>query len=106
MKGTVAGYVVAVVTTAVALVLTAAFPEFLAPMRLFFLWCAVLITAFVSGVGPALLSIALCLAGAAYLVFTPFGWEPIEFARMAAFALFGGAISLAVASRKRAVETA
>jgi signal transduction histidine kinase len=92
-------YLIAVGTTAVALLLTAALPELLAPMRLFFLWCAVLITAVAAGLGPALLAIALSLAGGAVMVFGPAGgW--IDVLRLSLFALFAGAISFAVARRR------
>jgi signal transduction histidine kinase len=99
-----ARYVVAVVTTAVALFLTVALQEFLAPMRLFFPWAAVLITAVVAGMGPALLAVVLTLAGVALFVFTPD--TPMEAARLAIFALFAGGISYAVGLRRRAEDRA
>jgi PAS domain S-box-containing protein len=103
-------YALAVAATAVAAALTVALPELLAPMRLFFFWCAVLIAAVVGGLGPALLAIALSVAMQAFFVFEPRGSlaieTPVDLLRAAMFILFSGGISLAVAFRKRAEERA
>jgi signal transduction histidine kinase len=101
---TASRYAVAVLTTAVALVLTETFAAFLAPMRLFFFWCAVLITAAVAGMGPALLAMGISLAGAAFYVFGPEGSFAVhgeDVLRLLLFALFGGGISFAVGFRRR-----
>ncbi|MFL6245496.1 MAG: ATP-binding protein [Thermoanaerobaculia bacterium] len=97
-------YLLAVAVTAIALFLTIALREFLAPMRLFFMWAAVLITAVVAGMGPALLSIALSIAGVALFIFGPS--TPWEATRLLLFALFAGGISYAVGLRRRAEERA
>jgi signal transduction histidine kinase len=95
---TAARYSLAVLTTAVAIVLTVAFPELLAPMRLFFLWCAVLTTAVVAGTGPGLLATALALVGAVLFVFPPYEStmlaNPLDVLRLALFALFAGGLSI------------
>ncbi len=77
---------------------------FLAPMRLFFLWAAVLTTAVIAGLGPAFVAVALSIVGVAIFVFNPD--TPMEAARLAAFALFAGIISYAVGLRRRAEERA
>ncbi|HEU4886430.1 MAG TPA: ATP-binding protein [Thermoanaerobaculia bacterium] len=102
-------YLIAVAVTVVALLLTGALPGFLAPMRLFFLWCAVLITAVLGGLGPALLAVAISLIGAAYFIFGPQGSLHVSGAdvvRLVLFALFAGGISYAVGLRQRAEERA
>jgi signal transduction histidine kinase/BarA-like signal transduction histidine kinase len=103
--GIVMRYAVAVLTTVTALALTISLGAFLAPMRLFFLWCAVLITAMVAGMGPALLAVGLSLAGAAYFVFAPDS-SSMEITRLVLFALFAGGISYAVGLRRRAEQRA
>jgi signal transduction histidine kinase len=103
-------YLVAVAVTAVALALTGALENFLAPMRLFFLWTAVLITALVAGLGPALVAVAISVVGAAYLIFGPTGSFVVNTAtdlmRLLFFALFASGISYAVGLRRRAEEHA
>jgi signal transduction histidine kinase len=103
-------YFVATAVTAVALVLTQALQGFLAPMRLFFLWCAVLITAVLVGMGPALLAVAISLVGAAYLVFGAQGEFAVsglsDVMRLLLFALFAGGISYGVGLRQRAEKRA
>lgn len=107
---TAARYSTSLLTTVVAILLTGAFAEFLAPMRLFFFWCAVLITALIAGVGPAFAAIALAIAGAAFLVFDPVGEFALrnstDIARVGAFALFSGAIAVAVGLRRNAERRA
>ena len=66
-------YSIAVVATVGALLLTAALPDLMAPMRLFFLWVAVLLTAVLAGLGPAILAIALSVLGAVFVLFEPVG---------------------------------
>lgn len=103
-------YLIAVAVTAAALLLTDALQGFLAPMRLFFLWCAVLISAVVAGMGPALLAIAISLLGAAYFIFGPQGVLNVssgaDVVRLVLFALFAGGISYAVGMRRHAEERA
>jgi PAS domain S-box-containing protein len=103
-------YLFAVVATALAAVLTAALPELLAPMRLLFLWCAVLITAIVAGVGPGLFAVLLSLLGALSLVFDPRGalllTNGLDVIRVSMFALFATAITFGVGFRRRAQEEA
>ena len=110
MKSTLARYTLAVAMTAVAAVLTAALPELLAPMRLFFFWCAVLIAAAVAGVGAAAAAIALSVLAQAFIIYEPLGSlavrTPADWLRMAMFILFSGGVSLAVAFRRSAVERA
>lgn len=110
MGKTAGRYILAVAVTVVALLLTDALPGFLTPMRLFFLWCAVLITAVVAGLGPALLAVAISLVGAAYLIFGPPGtfvvtdWTDVV--RLVLFAAFASSISYAVGLRQRAEQRA
>jgi PAS domain S-box-containing protein len=90
---------VAFVSVAAALALTVYLGEFLAPMRLFFFWVAVLIAALVGGTVPGLLATALSLLGAAWLIFEPgkFGVSSGEnVIRMALFAAFATGISMGV----------
>ena len=103
MRAAAFRYPVAVITTAVALVLTALLPELLAPMRLFFLWCAVLISALVGGTRAGLLSAAISLAGAVYFVVAPgenFALTAYDYIRVALFGMFAGGISIAVGQPK------
>ena len=111
---TAARYSLAFATVAVALGLTYALADVLAPMRLFFLWFAVLTTAMVAGTAPALVATALSMLGAMFFVFEPLGSlavrAPLDVVRLALFALFAGGISVAVGrtrdlqSRLRASE--
>ena len=105
-----ARYLVAVVTTAVGLFLTITLQGFLAPMRLFFLWAAVLITAVLAGMGPAFLAVVLAIVGVTYFLFAPQGsWQVSNHAdltRLALFAAFAGGISYAVGLRRRAEDRA
>jgi signal transduction histidine kinase len=103
-------YGIALLATAIALLLTASMPELLAPMRLFFLWCAVLTTAVVAGLGPAIFAIVLSVAGAAFLIFEPIGSlavrGPVDVLRAVMFAAFAGGISVVASLRNRAEERA
>ncbi|MDQ3281092.1 MAG: ATP-binding protein [Acidobacteriota bacterium] len=103
-------YSAAVVFTIAALVLTSALSELLAPMRLFFLWCAVFAAAIVGGLGPALVAIVLSLTGAMFLIFEPRGDFAIHSAtdvlRLAMFALFAGGVSVIAAQRRSAAQRA
>ncbi len=103
MKSPLARYTLAVAATAAAAVLTVALPELLAPMRLFFFWCAVLVSAVLGGAGPA--ALAITLAVAAYLALGGVA-TPIDSLRLALFILFSGGISVAVGFRRNAVERA
>ncbi|HEV7242438.1 MAG TPA: ATP-binding protein [Thermoanaerobaculia bacterium] len=101
-------YSAAVLTTALAIVLTSVFVELLAPMRLFFLWCAVLVSALIGGTGAGLLATVLALLGALYFVFAPSGSfdsaSGYDFIRIALFGLFAGGISIAVGRAKTLAE--
>ena len=107
---TAARYSVAVIATVVALLLTSALAELVSPMRLFFFWCAVLLTAVVSGLGPAVLAITLSVVGSAFLVFPPMGSFAIrsstDVVRVAMFVVFAGGISIIAAMRRTAVSRA
>ena len=98
------------VSVGIAVALTRAWPELVAPMRLFFFWCAVLVSAVVGGMGPAILAIVLSLFGAAFAVFEPIGslavYTPLDLVRMALFALFSGGVSAVAALRRRAQQRA
>ncbi|HEX6159606.1 MAG TPA: ATP-binding protein [Thermoanaerobaculia bacterium] len=105
-----ARYALAIVSVGIAVALTRAWPELVAPMRLFFFWCAVLVSAVVGGMGPAVLAIVLSLFGASFAIFDPVGGfaidEPLDFLRLTLFGLFAGAISAAVGMRRRAQQQA
>jgi PAS domain S-box-containing protein len=103
-------YLIAVAATLAASLLTWLFPELLAPMRLFFFWCAVLATAVVAGTGPAVLAIVLSVLGALLVTFDPL-WSltavaPLDALRLGMFVLFAGAISFAAGLRRRAERRA
>ena len=97
-------HAVAVAVTLVAAVLTLALPELLAPMRLFFLWCAVLVSALVGGTGAGLLATALAMLGAMYVAFAPIGSIEVasryDVLRLALFGLFAGGLSVAAGRTK------
>ncbi|MBV8516500.1 MAG: response regulator [Acidobacteria bacterium] len=103
-------YAIAVVTTAAAIALTHGLAAFLAPMRLFFLWAAVLTTAVVAGTGPAIVSIVICCFAAAFLILPPLGsfavHSMLDAVRLALFASFATGISIAVGARRRAEQRA
>ena len=99
-----ARYAVAFITVAVALAVTAQFSEFLAPMRLFFLWVAVLVTALLAGTVAGLIASALAIVGASYFVFEPGAFGIRSATDMLRLMLFGGfatAISWAVGRSKQ-----
>ncbi|HYR27371.1 MAG TPA: ATP-binding protein [Thermoanaerobaculia bacterium] len=100
---TVTRYALAVIATAVAAILTVALPELLAPMRLFFFWCAVLIAAIVAGPRPAALAIVLAVVAQFFIGQLS---TPVDFLRLALFILFSGGISVGVAFRRRAEDRA
>ncbi|HUR82970.1 MAG TPA: histidine kinase dimerization/phospho-acceptor domain-containing protein, partial [Thermoanaerobaculia bacterium] len=99
-----ARYSIALFTVAAALALTALFGEFLAPMRLFFLWVAVLVASLVGGTVTGLIASALAILGAAYLVFAPSGTLHIVSAgdvlRLLLFGAFSTSIGVAVGRTK------
>jgi PAS domain S-box-containing protein len=99
------GYLVAVVSVAVCVALTLWLRPFLQPMQLFFLWCAVLATAVISGARAAFVAVALSAGAAAWLIFEPVGQlsfhKPTDLARLALFVVFATAISAAVGNRRR-----
>ncbi len=103
MRSFVGRYSIAVIATLVAVALTSYFAGLLAPMRMLFLWTAVLLTAVLGGSGPAIVSVALSVAGAAIVLGAS---TPADALRLALFALFAGGISFAVGLRRRAEERA
>ena len=97
-------YSTAVFSIAIALPLTVWLGEFLAPMRLFFLWVAVLIAALLGGTVAGLLATALAVFGAIWFVFLPgrFAVGAIEdVLRLTLFAAFASGISVAVGRTKQ-----
>jgi signal transduction histidine kinase len=103
-------YSISVASTAIAIALTIAMPDFLAPMRFFFLWSAALFIAVIAGTGPALLGVALSIIAATFLVFEPAGSSSFhssaDVLRLAMFTAFATALSIAVGSRQRVVTEA
>jgi signal transduction histidine kinase len=103
-------YALALVLVAFAFVATAFLAELLAPMRLLFLWAAVLIAAVVGGTGPGLAATGLAIVGAGYLVFSPFHSmqiaSPVDLLRLTMFGVFAGGLSIAVGSRRHAQQRA
>jgi signal transduction histidine kinase len=107
---TAAPYALALVLVAIAFVATSLLADLLAPMRLLFLWTAVLIAAVVGGTGPGLAATGLAILGAAYLVFSPSHslhiGSPVDLLRLAMFGLFAGGLSVAVGNRRHAQQRA
>ena len=97
---TAARYSLAFLTIAIAFALTWFLADLVAPMRLFFLWCAVLLTAIFGGMRAALVATALAMLGAMFLIFEPIGALAVrtwmDVVRLALFVLFAGGISVAV----------
>ena len=83
-----------------ALILTARASELVAPMRLIFLWVAVMVAALIGGTVAGLIASACAIVGAMYFVFDQPGTflirEPREAARILIFGAFATAISIAV----------
>ena len=98
-----AGYVLAVVSVAVAYAVTASFAELLTPMRLFFFWCAVLISAVAGGTTAGLLAALLSLVCTYFLYPVSSGLDVV---RYLLFGLFASGISMAVGNRRRAQQRA
>jgi PAS domain S-box-containing protein len=96
---TLARYSVPFVAVAIALLLTVWLGDLVAPVRLIFLWVAVMVAALVGGTVAGLLASAFAILGAWYLFFDP-GTSVIRDARdVFRLTLFGGfatAISMAV----------
>ncbi|HEX8407484.1 MAG TPA: ATP-binding protein, partial [Thermoanaerobaculia bacterium] len=96
---TAARYSLALLTIAVAFALTFVLADLVAPMRLLFLWAAVLLTAILGGRRAALVATVLATFCAMFF-FEPVGafvvdsW--INVVRLALFAVFAGSISVAV----------
>ncbi|HYC92807.1 MAG TPA: ATP-binding protein [Thermoanaerobaculia bacterium] len=100
---TLARYSVAFFSVAIALALTVWLGEFLAPMRLFFLWVAVLIAALFGGTVPGLLATALAVLSASWFVFLPGQFAvggTADVIRLTLFAAFATGISIAVGRAK------
>lgn len=106
MMKTAGRYLVAIAAILLALLLTSALAEVVAPMRLFFLWAAVLITAILVGVGPAFFAILLSLIAVVTRAVNPlenFTLDTVDdFLRLLLFTVFAGGISLGVGFRQRA----
>ncbi|HEX6085781.1 MAG TPA: ATP-binding protein [Thermoanaerobaculia bacterium] len=104
---TLARYSIALLSVAVALALTTWLDDLLAPMRLFFLWVAVLIAALVGGTVPGLLATALAILGAIWFVFDPGKFSiggPDDVVRLNLFAAFATGISIAVGRTRQLSE--
>ena len=104
---TLGRYSVAFFTVAIGLFLTARLADFLSPMRLFFLWVAVLISALVGGTVPGLLATGIAVCGAAWLVFEPgkFIINGVDnVIRLTLFAAFATGISMAVGRARQLGE--
>lgn len=103
-------YGAAFVSVGIALVPTYLFADFLAPMRLIFLWSGVLLAAIIGGTGPALLASALSIVAAALLVFAPAGSFAVhnlaDVARLVLFGIFAAGISGAVGAGRQAEQRA
>ena len=103
-------YAVAVALSVVATLLTAALGTFLAPMRFFFFWVAVLVSALVGGMGPAVLATVISTMGVIHFVFEPLrsfsAADPSDVARTAMFSGFALAIGWAIARRRRGEQRA
>lgn len=103
-------YSFALLMALLAVALSAAFGSLIAPMRLIFLWAAVLISALVGGLGPAIMTIVIALFAAAYLTFEPIGSfaveSPRDMFRLVLFAIFAFGISWGVGLRRRAERRA
>lgn len=102
------GYAAAVAVTAVAILLTVALADLLAASRFLLLWVAILVSAVVWGVGPALVSVAIAVCAAAYLLFNLGSWTvaPYDVIRIALFTAFAVALAFAVGRRREAQERA
>lgn len=103
-------YLIAVVAVVLALLLTSALADLVAPMPLFFLWVAVLVTAILAGVGPAFFAILLCLVAVIAGGRTPLSSLTLgtldDFLRLLLFTVFAGGLSLGVGFRQRAEKRA
>jgi len=97
---------IAVFAAAIAIALTALLPELLAPMRFFFLWCAVLIAALIGGTAPALLCALICIGAATLFLFATHDVTMIDVFRLTLFSAFATAIGFAVGLRRSAEERA
>src|SRR5476649_1567612 len=103
-------YAVAVAVSALATFLTASLGTFLAPMRFFFFWVAVLVSALVGGMGPAILATLISTLAVMRFVFEPPGSfavaDPSDVVRIALFFAFALAIAWAIAQRRREEQQA
>jgi PAS domain S-box-containing protein len=107
---TTARYAVPTVTVIAASVLTRVMPGFLEPMRFFFFWVAIVLSALYGGWGPALLASALSTLASMFLVFGPVGSMAVasraDVVRIALFISVGGILSWAVGLRQNSDERA
>jgi PAS domain S-box-containing protein len=103
-------YGVAVASSLLATFLTATLSSFLSPMRFFFFWVAVLISALVGGLGPAILATVISTLAVFHYVFEPLRTftvtDPADVARIALFLALALAIAAAIAHRGREVQRA
>jgi PAS domain S-box-containing protein len=100
-------YAVAVAVSAIAVLLTTALGSFLAPMRFFFFWVAVLVSALMGGMGPAIVATVISTLAVIHFVFEPVRSfqvaDSADVARIALFSAFALAIGWAI-SRRRGEE--
>jgi PAS domain S-box-containing protein len=103
-------YAVAVGVSGIAILVTAWLGSFLEPMRFFFFWVAVLVSALIGGTGPAILATVISTLAVIHFVFEPvssFGVaDPADVVRIVMFSAFALAIGWAIALRKREEERA
>jgi PAS domain S-box-containing protein len=96
-----------VAASLLAIWLTEIAPSLLEPMRFFFFWAAVMISAIAAGTGPALLALVICTVAATVIVATGQGLDGLAVARLTMFFLFALGIAWAAGARRRAyVRTA
>jgi PAS domain S-box-containing protein len=95
-------YAVPAIATLIAFLLTRWFGELFVPMRLFFFWGTVLLTAFFAGVGPAVVAVGLSTIAAGALIAEGGTLTSTDILRLGLFAAFSGGISFAVGFRHRA----
>lgn len=98
-----ARYAGAVAMTLAAIIATQVMGAFLGPMRLFFYWVAVLLSALL-GLGPGVLATTLSAAGIAWFIFPPKSSlliaDPADLARLLLFISFAGGIATVAGLRR------
>jgi PAS domain S-box-containing protein len=101
-----ARYGASLALVAAASTATMELPNILEPMRFLFFWAAVLLATLIGGTGPGLLAVVLTVAAAAVLEF-PWqnmvsGFDHLDVLRIAIYAVWASAISVAVGLRDAA----